>query len=30
MKTADEILNASKCGDIFSQGDERIVKAEYR
>ena len=30
IKTADEILNASKCGDIFSQGDEKVVKAEYR
>lgn len=30
MKTADEILNANKCGDIFSRGDADSIKSEYR
>lgn len=30
MKTADEILKANKCGDVFSRGDEDCVKTEYK
>lgn len=30
MKTADEILNAKKCGDVFSRGDKDTVALEYR
>lgn len=30
MKTANEILGAQKCGDIFSCGDEQSVIQEYR
>lgn len=30
MKQAEEILNAKKCGDVFSRGDGDTVKAEYR
>lgn len=30
MKTANEILGAQKCGDIFSRGDEQSVIQEYR
>jgi len=30
MKTAEEILLAAKCGDLFSQNTEQVVKAEYR
>ena len=30
MKTADEILKANKCGDIFSRADKKIVISEYR
>lgn len=30
MKTADEILSANKCGDIFSRADKDTVKTEYR
>ena len=30
MKSPDEILSASKCGDIFSQNTDSVVKTEYR
>ena len=30
MKTADEILKANKCGDIFSCADKKAVISEYR